>query len=1316
MRQVPRVILWRARIWVVLAVMAPVTSGFAAAPVKYEVLRAFGAFSGEEPHGPLVQGADGAFYGTTLLGGARGGWGTVFRMSGDGSSFSILHSFGKNDGAYPSAGLLEGVDGFLYGTASYGGPNEFHGTVFKVAADGSSFSVLHGFAGTDGSAPTADLIQLADGGLYGTTFTGGSSEAGTVFRISTDGSSFSVLHHFDFSDGFSPSSRLALGPDGALYGTTRGGTLFRLQPDGSSFAVLHQFDGRNGRLPNAGLTLGLDGVFYGTTLEGGGSGVGTVFKISADGSSFEVLHSFDSVRGAYPNGELVWGSDGAFYGTTQYGGSGGVGTLFRISADGSSFEILHAFDEAGGPSQPLAGLYQGTDGAFYGATPYGGRSGVGAAFRWAADVSSLEVVHSFDNDGLYIAGGLVQGPDRALYGTTARGGATSDGSSGGWGAVFKLLPDGSGFSSLHGLSYLEGSNPAAAPVLGPDGAFYGTTSEGGVFRDGTVFRVSADGTSFSVLQILSGSQGENPYAQLLLGADGALYGTTSSGGAFGSGIAFRISADGSDFSVLHDFNVVTDGTTPSALVQSSDGSFYGTTSYGPTGARGAVFWLAGDGSVFSTLHHFDGPEFGTPNGAGLVEGREGLFYGTTSDGGSFGHGSVFKFSPDRSTFATLHSFNFTDGARPNGLVLSSDGDLYGTTYDGGAFGTIIDDVRVGYGTIFKIAIDGSDFSVLHSFDLEGGAFPRAPPVEGSDGVLYGTTAEGGPGNYGVVYRLGRERRESAVQFLRPVFTSSEAGKAVVVRVRRTGSTSDEMTVEYRTSDGTATAGLDYLATTGRLRFAPGAATLTLKVNLLGDKTHEGDESFLVSLLDPKGPGAALGAQDTAIVTIKDDDPISTLQLSAAAYSVLENALSANVTVRRTGPATDPVSIDFATLDGTATAPDDYLTTVTTVSFDAGVLSRTIAVAIAEDTLREGSESLKIELSNPVGATLGKRSGAELTIRDDDQTLQFPVWRFTSRENSGRAAITVRRSAGTTGTLSIDYTTSDGSATAHADYTPVTGQLVFGPGVTTRTFTVPVLNDILREGTEDLVLTLLNASPPEALGVESTAILTILDDEPVVQFSALRYATPEPVGAGTKQFMVTVVRQGQLNETVHVDYSTSGATAVAGKDYLDVAGRLTFDPGVAREQFAVPILGNSIDEPDRVLNLELQLVDIPRGTPSDAVLTIRDNDVAGTVQFDAAAYSGRSSSGSIPITITRTGGTAGPASVRVATRDGTAVAGSDYTATSGEVRFGLGETSKTFDVAITPSDPPNKYLTVTLGATTGNLRLGSVVESVVWIVE
>jgi uncharacterized repeat protein (TIGR03803 family) len=288
----------------------------------------------------LLQASDGNFYGTTSQGGASGN-GTVFKITPSGVE-SILYSFagGTTDGSQPQAALIQASDGNFYGTTSQGGASN-NGAVFRISPTGVE-SILHAFAGsaTDGSNPQAALLQASDGNFYGTTNFGGLAGFGTVFMITPAGVE-TVLLSFNFNtgEGNGPRAALIQARDGSFYGTTfnggglglGSGTVFKISAT-TGASVIHAFGGgADGSGPNSALIEGGDGNLYGTTSSGGPNNNGTLFEITPTGAE-SVLYPFagGSTDGSNPSAGLILGSDGNFYGTTQTGGTGGQGTIFRF--------------------------------------------------------------------------------------------------------------------------------------------------------------------------------------------------------------------------------------------------------------------------------------------------------------------------------------------------------------------------------------------------------------------------------------------------------------------------------------------------------------------------------------------------------------------------------------------------------------------------------------------------------------------------------------------------------------------------------------------------------------------------------------------------------------------------------------------------------------------------------------------------------------------------------------------------------------------------------------------------------------------------
>ena len=322
----------------------------------------------------------------------------------------------------------------------------------------------------------------------------------------------------------------------------------------------------------------------------------TIGCITVSAQTVTTLHSFNGSDGRSPEATLVQGSDGNFYGATALGGAHAKGTVFRIDSTGG-LTTLHSFSGfPGDGAVPVGGLVQGADGNFYGTTASGGAFFQGTIFRMNSS-GAITLLHSFNSflgEGAVPVAGLMQGSDDNFYGTTAFGGEHFRGT------VFKIDATGT-FTTLHSFSGSpsEGANPVAALVEGSDGNFYGTAPSGGEHFQGTVFRITPAG-ALTVLHSFSGYPGEGavPFAALVQGSDGDFYGTTAVGGAHFKGTVFKIDAAGS-LTTLHSFSGSPgEGANPVArLVQGSDGNFYGTTALGGTHVRGTVFNIDPTGNL-----------------------------------------------------------------------------------------------------------------------------------------------------------------------------------------------------------------------------------------------------------------------------------------------------------------------------------------------------------------------------------------------------------------------------------------------------------------------------------------------------------------------------------------------------------------------------------------------------------------------------------------------------------------------------------------------------------------------------------------------
>ncbi len=382
--------------------------------------------------------------------------------------------------------------------------------------------------------------------------------------------------------------------------------------------VLHSFNvsGNDGFYPYAGLVFDAAGNLYGTTMEGGIHGQGMVFELTPqEGGSWteKVLHSFNGTDGAYPYAGLIFDAAGNLYGTTVRGGIHDDGAVFELTpkeGGGWTEKVLHSFGNGTDGVYPFAGLIFDAAGNLYGTTYEGGIHGYGTVFELTPEEGggwTEEVLHSFNlngTDAAYPQASLIMDSAGNLYSTSYEGGIHLDPCGGvGCGTVFELSPqEGGGWTEkvLHSfnLNGTDGDEPYAGLIIDTAGNLYGTTIAGGIHNNGTVFELSpreGGGWLETVLHSfnLNGTDGAVPYASLILDAAGNLYGTTYDGGIHAAGAAFELTpkeGGGWTEKVLHSFGNGTDGYEPYAgLIIDAAGNLYGTTVEGGIHGYGTVF-------------------------------------------------------------------------------------------------------------------------------------------------------------------------------------------------------------------------------------------------------------------------------------------------------------------------------------------------------------------------------------------------------------------------------------------------------------------------------------------------------------------------------------------------------------------------------------------------------------------------------------------------------------------------------------------------------------------------------------------------------
>ena len=427
----------------------------------------------------------------------------------------------------------------------------------------------------------------------------------------------------------------------------------------------------------SGLLAGLAGAVLLSACSGSGTGTagttgaGTT-TTTTNAVTLTTLHAFGTATNDAhaPNSPLILANDGNFYGVSYSGGANDLGALYKISPAGVEI-ILYSFGASSSDGTQPASVIQGSDGNFYGTTVTGGAYGSGSCaaslgdclpgdgtiFKFNPTTGTETVLYSFGStstDGMNPNGNLLLASDGNFYGTTGAGGANS------YGAVFRVNPAGNEtvVYSFGSNSSTDAKTPSAGLIQGSNGELYGTTTLGGTNGTGAVFQISTGGIESVLYSFGTGTDdGSTPYAPLLQGSDGNLYGTTIFGGAHSRGTLFKVTSGGAE-SIVHSFgSSATDGTLPyDAVIEDSSGNFYGSTYSG--GANGEALCVGattacypGDGTIFmvtsagveSVLYSFGSTTTDGIYPAGGLILNNGTFYGVTTEGGLDNDGTLFSF-------------------------------------------------------------------------------------------------------------------------------------------------------------------------------------------------------------------------------------------------------------------------------------------------------------------------------------------------------------------------------------------------------------------------------------------------------------------------------------------------------------------------------------------------------------------------------------------------------------------------------------------------------------------------------------------------
>lgn len=616
--------------------------------------------------------------------------------------------------------LLES-NGFLWGVSASGGKNGY-GTIFRIKTDGSDFSVVHHFDLDKGQFPYGSLIE-AENKLWGTTQAGGQHNFGVVYRLALDGTGFEVMHHFDGTNGNRPEAGVTFST-GKIWGMTRfggdsnQGIIYSLNTDGSNYQVIERFDGRNkGRNPYGEL-IEFNGKLYGATYEGGTFNSGAIFSIQTDGSGFNVeAHMTAQTR--RPLGKLAI-CDGKIWGTTIHGGSG-RGTIFSLDLTSGTLSNHHSFRTLG---FPRGGLLE-HNGKLWGMALLG-NARFGGVYSIEKDGSGFTIVNDLSADATSPYSTLIKSNDR-LWGLSLSGGKALKGS------IFSMDLTGGDLVVHHAFNHVLGTNHASE-LLEFNQKLWATGLIGGANGDGTLIQMNDDGTNATAAHDFTSAQGRRP--QGIVEIDGVIWGMTQNGGTDDFGTIYKYDPN-SGFTSVHSFDN-TNGSYPSGKLTKIGEKIWGMTPTGGANNGGVLFTIEADGSGFEKLYDFEQATGRRPLGELLLIGDRA--FGTTQRGGASDFGAIFYLDMQQSSYVKVHDFSSTDGKFPAGNLIQHGTKVFGTVKNGGDHN---------FGVLFSLNTDGSGFAVLHHFSETDGKFPEDLFLHKDK--LYGTTGSGGSNDNGTLF-------------------------------------------------------------------------------------------------------------------------------------------------------------------------------------------------------------------------------------------------------------------------------------------------------------------------------------------------------------------------------------------------------------------------------------------------------------------------------------------------------------------------------------------------------------------------------------
>jgi uncharacterized repeat protein (TIGR03803 family) len=811
----------------------------------------------------------------------------------------------------------------FWGMTVEGGASDA-GTIFKMAPDGTGYAIRHSFAiENPGSRPGfgSQLMQLANGKMYGLTEYGGVNQSGVLYEYNPATNAYTKLYDFAQATGRNPTGGLALATNGKLYGLTQAGgsanqgVLFEFDLTTNTYTKKVDFTGTNGSLPFAStLYLHTNGKFYGVTYQGGASGLGVLFEYDPATSTYTKKIDFaGTTNGSYPYTSLMISSTGRVFGATSMGGTGNNGTLYEYNPTTNTLTKRRDFSTADGRF-PLAALVEADNGRLYGLAGSGGANSQGTLFEFNLSTNTFTKRIDFNGtNGETPYPGFVKAANGKLYGMTNGGGTSSVGVIFEYDVTTNTLTKKLDFfyDPVTGKSP-NGRVPTSNFVLASNGLLYGTLSQGGSSGEGVIFEYNTSTNAFTKkIDFNARPNGAYVYGGLVRASNGKLYGMTESGGANDEGALFEFDPNGNVYTKRHDFSSTSGNYPYGSLAAAPNGKLYGMATNEGSLDYGTLFEFDPTTNAFTKKIDFDNANGRDPQGSLLLASNN-KFYGMTNSGGANGDGVIFEYDPASNTLTKKIDFEYNTGSEPYGdLIQATNGKLYGMTREGGDNGNAS-------GTLFEYDIVTNTMTPRINFSALNGENPEGNLVQAPNGKLYGMTTYGGASSDGVLFEFDPATNiyTKKLDFGGTTFGSQPSGSLAVSPNGKLyggtnygGANGRGILFEYDPATNTFTKKLDFNGTNGahilyqRLLFVKGEQTITF--NSLPSKMF-GDAPFALTATSSASLPITYASSNTAVATVSGNTvtivgagtaTITASQAGDASYNAATNA-SQTLTVEK----------------------------------------------------------------------------------------------------------------------------------------------------------------------------------------------------------------------------------------------------------------------------------------------------------------------------------------------------------------------------------------------------------------------------------